>query len=119
MESHRQLVWEHEMTVDGIKFIERKEFKDLQNDKICLVHGRFIGSDHYSVKQLIDKLSGEVKGEDIETNLNSSELENFKQLWESKWHPGLPTLQLEQMDSFVQAVLNKLVEKSNFKAQIE
>ena len=43
MENQRQLIWSHEITIDGIKFVEEEEFKDLKDSNYWLVHTR-VGS---------------------------------------------------------------------------
>merc|ERR1712141_283305 len=113
MENQRQLVWNHEITIDGIKFMEEKEFKDLKNNDYWLVHTRVIGDSRYSIQHLVNKENGEVKGENVDTNMkDDSQLAEFKKNWNEKWHPELPTLNVEQMEPFLQDFMQTLFEKS-------
>ena len=119
MENQRQLVWSHEITIDGIKFMEEKEFKDMKNNDYWLVHTRVIGDSRYSIQHLVNKENGEVKGENVDTNMkDDSQLAEFKKNWNEKWHPELPTLNVEQMEPFLQDFMKTLFEKSQFNEQM-
>ena len=119
VENQRQLVWNHEITIDGIKFMEEKEFKDMKNNDYWLVHTRVIGDSRYSIQHLVNKENGEVKGENVDTNMkDDSQLAEFKKNWNEKWHPELPTLNVEQMEPFLQDFMQTLFEKSQFNDQI-
>lgn len=119
MENQRQLVWNHEITIDGIKYMEEKEFKDMKNNDYWLVHTRAIGDSRYSIQHLVNKENGEVKGENVDTNMkDDSQLAEFKKNWNEKWHPELPTLKVEQMEPFLQDFMQTLFEKSQFNDQI-
>ena len=118
VENQRQLVWNHEITIDGIKFMEEKEFKDMKNNDYWLVHTRVIGDSRYSIQHLVNKENGEVKGENVDTNMkDDSQLAEFKKNWNEKWHPELPTLKVEQMEPFLQDFMQTLFEKSQFSDQ--
>ena len=117
MENQRQLVWSHEITIDGVKFVEEKEFKDLKDNNYWLVHTRVIGDSRYSIQHVVNKESGEVKGENVDTNMKESQLAEFKKNWMEKWHPELPTLQVEQMEPFLQEFMKNLFEKSQLDIQ--
>ena len=118
VENQRQLVWSHEITIDGIKFMEEKEFKDMKNNDYWLVHTRVIGDSRYSIQHLVNKENGEVKGENVDTNMkDDSQLAEFKKNWNEKWHPELPTLKVEQMEPFLQDFMQTLFEKSQFADQ--
>ena len=118
VENQRQLVWNHEITIDGIKFMEEKEFKDMKNNDYWLVHTRVIGDSRYSIQHLVNKENGEVKGENVDTNMkDDSQLAEFKKNWNEKWHPELPTLKVEQMEPFLQDFMQTLFEKSQFADQ--
>ena len=93
MENQRQLVWSHEITIDGVKFVEEKEFKDLKDNNYWLVHTRVIGDSRYSIQHVVNKENGQVKGENVETNMKESQLAEFEKNWVEKWHPELPTMQ--------------------------
>ena len=119
VENQRQLVWSHEITIDGIKYMEEKEFKDMKNNDYWLVHTRVIGDSRYSIQHLVNKENGEVKGENVDTNMkDDSQLAEFKKNWNEKWHPELPTLKVEQMEPFLQDFMQTLFEKSQFNDQI-
>ena len=119
VENQRQLVWSHEITIDGIKFMEGKEFKDMKNNDYWLVHTRVIGDSRYSIQHLVNKENGEVKGENVDTNMkDDSQLAEFKKNWNEKWHPELPTLNVEQMEPFLQDFMKTLFEKSQFNDQM-
>ena len=118
VENQRQLVWSHEITIDGIKYMEEKEFKDMKNNDYWLVHTRVIGDSRYSIQHLVNKENGEVKGENVDTNMkDDSQLAEFKKNWNEKWHPELPTLKVEQMEPFLQDFMQTLFEKSQFADQ--
>ena len=117
MENQRQLVWSHEITIDGVKFVEEKEFKDLKDNNYWLVHTRVIGDSRYSIQHVVNKENGQVKGENVETNMKESQLAEFKKNWVEKWHPELPTLQVEQMEPFLQEFMKNLFEKSQLDIQ--
>ena len=117
MENQRQLVWSHEITIDGVKFVEEKEFKDLKDNNYWLVHTRVIGDSRYSIQHVVNKESGQVKGENVDTNMKESQLAEFKKNWMEKWHPELPTLQVEQMEPFLQKFMQNLFEKSQLDIQ--
>ena len=118
VENQRQLVWNHEITIDGIKFMEEKEFKDMKNNDYWLVHTRVIGDSRYSIQHLVNKENGEVKGENVDTNMkDDSQLAEFKKNWNEKWHPELPTLNVEQMEPFLHDFMQTLFEKSQFDDQ--
>ena len=119
VENQRQLVWNHEITIDGIKFMEEKEFKDMKNNDYWLVHTRVIGDSRYSIQHLVNKENGEVKGENVDTNMkDDSQLAEFKKNWNEKWRPELPTLNVEQMEPFLQDFMKTLFEKSQFNDQM-
>ena len=118
MENQRQLVWNHEITIDGIKFMEEKEFKDMKNNNYWLVHTRAIGDSRYSIQHLVNKETGVVKGENVDTNMKDSQLAEFKKNWNEKWHPELPTLNVQQMEPFLQDFMRTLYEKSQFNEEM-
>ena len=72
MENQNDLVWNHETTFEGVKFKELKEFKDMNTYDYWTVHTRAIGDSRYSILKLVDKENGEVKEENIDTNMNGS-----------------------------------------------
>ena len=86
--AHRSILLEHEMIFDGVLFKERKELTKTLNDEGVeeshLIHTRVIGERSYTAKQTIN--GGE---ELIETDLDDSDLENFKNEWEEKWNPSI------------------------------
>ena len=72
-----------------------REMKDLTktlNDETGveeshLTHTRVIGEKSYTSKQSIT--DGEKEEEIIDTDMDDSELENFKNEWEEKWNPSI------------------------------
>ena len=74
METQNNFVWNHEITMDGIQFKELKEFKDMSNYDYWIIHTRAIGDSRYSILKLVDKENGEVKEENIDTNMNDIQL---------------------------------------------
>ena len=89
--THRSILLEHEMIVDGVLFKERKDLSKTLNDEGVeeshLIHTRVIGERSYTAKQSIT--GGEEGEEMIETDLDDSDLENFKNEWEEKWNPSI------------------------------
>ena len=83
---HRSILLDHRMIVDGVLMRERKDLTKILNDETGveesnLILTRVIGERSYAAK-IIN--GGE---ELIETDLDDSELENFKNEWEEKWNP--------------------------------
>ena len=71
---------------------ERKDLTKILNDETgveeChLTHTRVIGEKSYTSKQSIT--DGEKEEEMIETDMDDSELENFKNEWVEKWKPSI------------------------------
>ena len=80
------------MIVDGVLMRERKDLtKTLNNEtgveESQLTHTRVIGEKSYTAKQSIT--DGDEEEEIIETDMDDSELENFKNEWEEKWNPSI------------------------------
>ena len=78
---------------------ETKDLTKTLNDETGLeeshlIHMRVIGDRSYTAKQSITDDGGagfgEGKEEMIETDMNESELENFKNEWKEKWNPSIP-----------------------------
>ena len=90
--AHRSILLDHQMIVDGVKMQERKDLTKTLNDETGLeeshlIHTRVIGERSYTAKQSItDREEGE---EMIETDLDDSDLENFKNEWEDMWNPSI------------------------------
>ena len=90
--AHRSILLDHQMIVDGVLMRERKDLtKTLNNEtgveESYLTHTRVIGEKSYTAKQSIT--DGEEEEEIIETDMDDSELENFKNEWEEKWNPSI------------------------------
>ena len=90
--AHRSILLDHQMIVDGVKMQERKDLTKTLNDETGveeshLIHTRVIGERSYTAKQSIT--DGEKEEEMIETDMDDSELENFKNEWEEKWNPSI------------------------------
>ena len=71
---------------------ERKDLVKTLNDETGveeshLTHTRVIGEKSYTSKQSIS--DGEKEEEMIETDMDDSELENFKNEWVEKWKPSI------------------------------
>ena len=85
MENQLQLVWNHEYKIDGIQYEESlteiKDIRNMSNNDYWRFHTRAIGDSHYSILQLVNKENGEVKDEHIRTNVNDSQLDEFKENW--------------------------------------
>ena len=80
------------MIVNGVLMRERKDLVKTLNDETGveeshLTHTRVIGEKSYTAKQSIT--DGEEEEEIIETDMDDSELENFKNEWEEKWNPTI------------------------------
>ena len=94
--NHRSVLLDHQMIVDGVLMREMKELFKTLNDETGveeshLSHMRVIDDRSYTVKHSITDDgagSGEGKEEIIETDMNQSELENFKNEWAEKWNPS-------------------------------
>ena len=90
-QAHRSILLEHEMIVDGVLFKERKDMTKTLNDEGVeeshLIHTRVIGERSYTAKQSITDRKEEE--EMIETDMDDSQLENFKNEWEEKWNPSI------------------------------
>ena len=89
---HRSISLDHQMIVDGVLMRERKDLTKTLNDETGveeshLTHTRVIGEKSYTAKQSIT--DGEEEEEMIETDMDDSELENFKNEWEEKWNPSM------------------------------
>ena len=90
--AHRSILLDHQMIVDGVLMRERKDLTKTLNDETGveeshLTHTRVIGEKSYTAKQSIT--DGEEEEEIIETDMDDSELENFKNEWEEKWNPTI------------------------------
>ena len=90
--AHRSILLDHQMIVDGVLMRERKDLTKTLNDETGveeshLTHTRVIGEKSYTSKQSIS--DGEKEEEMVETDMNDSELENFKNEWEEKWNPTI------------------------------
>ena len=90
--THRSVLLDHQMIVDGVKMQERKDLTKTLNDETGveeshLIHTRVIGERSYTAKQSIT--DGEEEEEMIETDMDDSELENFKNEWVEKWKPSI------------------------------
>ena len=95
--AHRSVLLDHQMIVDGVLMREKKDLTKTLNDETGLEeshlsHMRVIGNRSYTAKQSITGDGagcGEEKEELIETDMDESELENFKNEWEEKWNPSI------------------------------
>ena len=90
--AHRSILLDHQIIVDGVLMRERKDLTKTLNDETGveeshLTHTRVIGEKSYTAKQSIT--DGEEEEEMIETDMDDSELENFKNEWEEKWNPSI------------------------------
>ena len=90
--AHRSVLLDHQMIVDGVLMQEKKYLTRTLNDETGLeeshlIHTRVIGERSYTAKQSIT--DGEEEEEMIETDMDDSELENFKNEWVEKWKPSI------------------------------
>ena len=88
--AHHSIWLDHQMIVHGVLMRERKDLVKTLNDETGveeshLTHTRVIGEKSYTSTQSIS--DGQKEEEMIETDMNDSELENFKNEWEEKWNP--------------------------------
>ena len=111
-QSHRNVKQEHDLVVDGVNLHESKELNHVIDDesgqsKQILVHSRSIGDKKYIVKQV--KIGDEIVEENIETNIDDADLEDFNQDWIDKWQPsiGQQTGFLASIGNFFKKVLPK------------
>ena len=80
----------NQMIVNGVLMRERKDLVKTLNDETGveeshLTHTRVIGDKSYTSTQSMT--DGEEWEEVIETNMDDSQLENFKNEWKEKWTP--------------------------------
>ena len=95
--THRSVLLDHQMIVDEVLMREKKDLTKTLNDETGveeshLSHMRVIGNRSYTATQSITDDGagcGEEKEELIETDMDESELENFKNEWEEKWNPSI------------------------------
>ena len=93
--THRSILLEHEMIVDGVLFKERKDLTKTLNDEGVeaghLIHTRVIGERSYVYSYTAKQSITDRKEEEeiIETDMDDSQLENFKNEWEEKWNPSI------------------------------
>ena len=90
--AHRSILLDHPMIVDGVLMRERKDLTKTLNDETGveeshLTHIRVIGEKSYTAKQSITDREEE-EGM-IETDMDDSKLEIFKNEWEEKWNPSI------------------------------
>ena len=82
--THHSILLEHEKIVNGVLFKKRKDLIKTLNDEGLkesqLIHTRVIGEKSFTTKQCIT--DGEKEEEIIYTDMNHSEIENFKNEWE-------------------------------------
>ena len=99
--THRSVLFDQQMIVDGVLMREKKDLTKTINDETGveeshLSHMRVIGDRSYIAKQSItdDSGAGSEDGKEdqemIETDMNETELENFKNEWREKWNPSIP-----------------------------
>ena len=90
---------QHQMIVNGVSMKEKKDLTRTLNEETGveeshLSHMRVIGDRSYTAKQSITDDSGagseDGKEETIESDMNETELENFKNEWREKWNPSIP-----------------------------
>ena len=84
---------------------ERKDLVKTLNDETGveeshLTHTRVIGEKSYTSKQSIS--DGEKEEEMVETDMNDSELENFKNEWKEKWNPTISQPKIDRIIQFEQ-----------------
>ena len=93
--THHSILLEHEMIVDGVLFKERKDLIKTLNDEGLkeshLIHTRVIGERSYVYSYTAKQSITDRKEEEeiIETDMDDSQLENFKNEWEEKWNPTI------------------------------
>ena len=90
--AHRSILFELSMIVDGVLMAERNDLTITLNDQngveeSQLTQTRVIGEKNYTTKQSMT--DGEEGEEIIETDMDDSQLENFKNEWEEKWNPSI------------------------------
>ena len=84
--THHSILLQHEMIVDGVLFKNDLtiNLNDEGVEESHLIHTRVIGERSYVAKKSI------TDGYDmIETDMDDSQLENFKNEWEEKWNPSI------------------------------
>ena len=101
--AHRSVLLDHQMIVDGVLMQEKIDLTKTLNDETGveeshLIHTRVIGERSYTAKQSIT--DGEEEEEMIETDMDDSELENFKNEWEEKWNPSIREDELGILSKF-------------------
>ena len=88
---HRSIILDHEMMVEGKKLRERKEITSSTDEdgnvETLTTHMRSINDLVYTVKET--NVDGEIRNEEVETDMNDEELEIFKENWEEMWNPTI------------------------------
>jgi hypothetical protein len=109
-QTHRNVLVEHELQIDGVIFREKKEVIHTVADndgeaenKQVLVHSRSIGDRVYKITKTT--INGEVTGECLATEMDESEAQKFGEEWEAKWKPSFGS----QPDSGIGATIKKML----------
>jgi len=98
-DSHKVILMEHELVVDGVTFREAKEMSTVHDssgttDKVILVHTRMIGDQAYQIRET--KEGGKVVDATINTTMSEEEVESFEKEWQEKWQPEISDAQAAQ-----------------------
>jgi len=98
-DSHKVILMEHELVVDGVTLRETKEMSTVHessgsSDKVILVHTRMIGDRAYQIRET--KEGGKVVDATINTTMSEQEVETFEKEWQEKWQPAISDAQAAQ-----------------------
>ena len=108
--SHRSVLLDHKLVIDGVTFHEHKELETIINEdgihESSVSHTRAIGNRNYMAKQRI--IDGVVEDETSETQMSPEEIDYFKKEWEEKWHPSIAERSTGIMTSFFKKLDNFL-----------
>ena len=120
VEFHRAVATEHEIEVeDKITLIEKKikttvsdengqVTKTILDHTRSMVDGKTQQDKSYVVREVT--VGDEVVEHDVTTTLTSSELEDFKKLWEEKWCPSVTEEKIEQITESLPYEVEELTE---------
>ncbi len=109
VDSHKVVLMEHELVVDGVTLRETKEMSTVHSDsggpdQVILVHTRMIGDRAYQIRET--KQNDQVIDATVNTTMSENEVQQFEADWKKMWNPAisdtqaaqeiLPALEMEQ-----------------------
>ena len=77
---YKSVLFDHEIKMNGLIFKERKDYAKFGKSKKCvLTWSRYIEDKYYIVHQTME--NEKLKSESVDTNLDSGDVDNFKEKW--------------------------------------